>query len=101
MTEQTALPVLNYFYGEPTATGDLRTQMADFKVFEQLPFSPVGDGEHFFLHIRKTGANTVFVARQLAKHFQVKENAVTYAGLKDRFAEREKNFFFSIKNFHY
>lgn len=92
MTEQISLPELNYFFGKPSASGDLRTQMADFKVFEQLPFSPMGEGEHYFLHIRKTGANTLFVARQLAKHFQVKENAVTYAGLKDRFAVTEQWF---------
>ena len=66
--------------------------MADFKVFELLPFEPCGEGEHLFIHIRKTGANTLFVARQLAKYFNVKETLVSYAGLKDRFAVTEQWF---------
>mgnify|MGYP000120534042 CR=1 FL=1 len=87
-----ANPSLSYLYGKPEFTADLRTEMADFKVFERLPFEPSGEGEHLLLHIRKTGCNTVFVARQLAKFFGVKERDVTYAGLKDRFAVTEQWF---------
>lgn len=83
---------LAYFHGKPESSGDLRSQMSDFKVFEQLPFSPCGEGEHLLIHIRKIGANTVFVARQLAKYFSVKEMLVSYAGLKDRFAITEQWF---------
>ncbi len=61
-------------------------------MFEQLPFLPCGEGEHLFIHIRKTGANTAFVAKQLAKYFSVKESLVSYAGLKDRFAVTEQWF---------
>jgi tRNA pseudouridine13 synthase len=86
------LPQFSYLYGEPQTTGDLRSCESDFKVFEQLPFSPCGEGEHLLIHIRKTGLNTVFVAKQLAKYFAVKENLVTYAGLKDRFAITEQWF---------
>jgi tRNA pseudouridine13 synthase len=81
-----------YLHKKPSATGQLRASMADFKVFEQLPFSPSGEGEHLFIHIRKIGANTVFVARQLARYFEVKESLVSYAGLKDRFAITEQWF---------
>lgn len=86
------LPLWSYLYDTPVATGDLRSEMADFKVFEQLPFTPCGEGEHVFIHIRKTGENTAFIARALAKYFQVKENLVSYAGLKDRFAVTEQWF---------
>lgn len=86
------LPTFSYLYGEPQVTGDLRSSESDFKVFEQLPFSPCGEGEHLLIHIRKSGLNTVFVAKQLAKYFSVKENLVTYAGLKDRFAVTEQWF---------
>ncbi|MFT5757703.1 MAG: tRNA pseudouridine13 synthase [Alteromonadaceae bacterium] len=82
----------SYLYGKPQVTGLLRSEMSDFKVFEQLPFKPCGEGEHLFIHIRKTGANTLFVARQLAKYFSVKEQLVSYAGLKDRFAVTEQWF---------
>ena len=88
----TMLPTLAYFHGEPESLGQLRTEMADFKVFEQLPFLPCGEGEHLLIHLRKTGLNTIFVARALAKYFAVKEMLVSYAGLKDRFAVTEQWF---------
>jgi len=81
-----------YLYDKPKSKGLLRSQITDFKVFEQLPFEPCGEGEHLLIHIRKTGCNTVFVARQLAKYFGVKEALVSYAGLKDRFAVTEQWF---------
>jgi len=81
-----------YLYGKPESTGLLRSDISDFKVFEKLPFEPCGEGEHLFIHIRKTGANTLFVARELAKYFKVKEQLVSYAGLKDRFAVTEQWF---------
>jgi len=86
------LPELAYLHGKPEPKGLLRVQQSDFKVFEQLPFLPCGEGEHLFIHIRKTGANTLFVARELAKYFKVKEQLVSYAGLKDRFAVTEQWF---------
>lgn len=81
-----------YLYGKPESTGLLRSEMSDFKVYEKLPFLPCGEGEHLFIHVKKTGANTLFVARELAKYFQVKEQLVSYAGLKDRFAVTEQWF---------
>jgi tRNA pseudouridine13 synthase len=86
------LPECAYLYGKPSPTGQLRCSMSDFKVFEEIPFSPCGEGEHLFIHIRKTGANTAFVAKQLAQYFAVKEALVSYAGLKDRFAVTEQWF---------
>ena len=82
----------SYLHGQPQSTSLLRQHMSDFKVIEQLPFEPCGEGEHLFIYVRKTGTNTVFVARQLAKYFSVKEALVSYAGLKDRFAETEQWF---------
>ena len=82
----------SYLYGKPKSTGLLRQHRSDFKVFEQIPFKPCGEGEHLYIHIRKTGANTAFVAKQLAQYFSVKESLVSYAGLKDRFAVTEQWF---------
>ncbi len=81
-----------YLYGKPQVSGDMRTNYQDFQVFEQLPFALSGEGEHLFIHIRKTGLNTGFVAQQLAKFFSVKETMVSYAGLKDRNAVTEQWF---------
>ena len=86
------LPELAYLYGKPKSTGLLRTTMADFKVFEQLPFTPCGEGEHLLIHIRKTGQNTLTIVRELAKYFKVKDKLVSYAGLKDRYAITEQWF---------
>ncbi len=81
-----------YLHGKPQSCGILRSKMSDFKVFERLPFKPCGEGEHLLIHVRKIGTNTVFVARQLAKYFNVKEQLVSYAGLKDRYAVTEQWF---------
>lgn len=58
----------------------------DFQVDEVLPFEPGGGGEHAWLRLRKRDCNTDWVAGQLAAFAGVKRNAVSYAGLKDRFA---------------
>jgi len=83
---------LAYLYGKPTGTADLRSTTADFKVFEVLPFSPCGEGEHLFIKIKKIGLNTTAIVRYLAQYFSVKEQLVSYAGLKDRFAVTEQWF---------
>jgi len=71
---------------EPTATAVLRAQPADFRVDEVLGFTPSGEGEHWFLHIEKTGLNSDEVANRLAKLAEVKLMDVGYSGLKDRHA---------------
>lgn len=45
-----------------------------------------GEGEHDWLRVEKTGANTHWVAERLARHAGVPLRDVGYAGLKDRHA---------------
>ena len=78
--------VLPYAHGGPPATGVLRAEVDDFRVDEVLGFEPTGSGEHAFLTIEKRGANTEWVARQLARAAGVAPVAVGFAGLKDRHA---------------
>ncbi len=66
--------------------GVIRTFPEDFQVDEIPLFEPSGQGEHVFLHIKKTGENTDWVAGQLAKIAGVTRRDVSYAGLKDRHA---------------
>ncbi len=73
-------------YGEPPATGVIRSEPEDFQVDEQLGFEPEGAGEHLFVHLRKRGENTQWIARQLARIVGIKPMDVSYAGLKDRHA---------------
>ncbi|MFI3189731.1 tRNA pseudouridine(13) synthase TruD [Crenothrix sp. D3] len=80
------LPVWATVYGSPSGQGKIRTVADDFIVVENLAFEPSGEGEHVFLFIEKTGENTDYVARQLAKFANVRQRDVSYAGLKDRHA---------------
>jgi tRNA pseudouridine13 synthase len=89
MQPASALP---YAHGGPPVTGVIRSEPADFRVDEELGFTPSGSGEHAFLWIEKSGANTEWVARRLADAAGVAPMAVGYAGLKDRHAITRQNF---------
>lgn len=80
------VPVWPFAYGGPTGQGKIRELPEDFKVEEILAFEPEGSGEHFFLLLEKTGENTEFVARQIARFTGVRQRDIGYAGLKDRYA---------------
>lgn len=70
---------------EPVAgSAQLRASPEDFVVDEELGFAPAGVGSHCLLRVRKRGANTGWVARELAARARVKPFEVGYAGLKDR-----------------
>ncbi len=71
-------------YGAPPATGVLRAQDEDFVVEEDLGFVPAGAGAHVLLKVRKHGANTQWVAQQLARLAGCRTAEVGFAGLKDR-----------------
>lgn len=87
MTSQAiTLPIWPYVYGSPYGTGTIRGVPEDFIVVENLSFEPSGIGEHAFLQIQKTGENTEFVARSVAKFAGVQQRDIGYAGLKDRHA---------------
>ena len=58
----------------------------DFRVYEIPLVAPSGEGRHLWLEIEKTGANTEWVARQLAAAAGVPQREVGYAGMKDRHA---------------
>ncbi len=73
-------------HGLPLFAATLRRHVQDFDVTEELGFEPSGDGEHDFLFVEKTGINTEWLARQLAKFAAVPAKDVGYSGLKDRHA---------------
>ena len=92
MPDYPDLTVLPHAYGQPHSRGRLRATPEDFQVREELDFAPDGTGEHVWLWVRKRGANTDWVARQLARRAGVPPGAVSYAGLKDRHAVTEQWF---------
>ncbi|SFW32382.1 tRNA pseudouridine(13) synthase TruD [Luteibacter sp. UNCMF366Tsu5.1] len=77
---------LPFAFGEPPLRARLRTQPEDFFVEEILGYEADGAGEHAFLRVEKRGANTDWVARELAKFAGTAPMNVGYAGMKDRHA---------------
>ncbi len=70
----------------------------DFVVDEIVAVTPSGEGEHLYVHVEKRGANTNWVARQLAKFLGVAEGSVSYAGMKDRQAITRQWFSIQLPN---
>jgi tRNA pseudouridine13 synthase len=84
--QYTTLPHWPNAYPASGAHATLKLLNEDFLVTE-LPLQlPSGAGEHVWLDIEKNGANTAFVAQQLAEAAGVPDRDVGYAGLKDRYA---------------
>ncbi len=82
----TTLPQWPHAYPPSGASATLKRRNEDFIVTE-LPLQlPCGEGEHLWLDVEKNGANTAFVAQQLAEAAGVPTRDVGYAGLKDRYA---------------
>ncbi len=81
-----SLPNWARAHGNPLYSALIRSQPQDFDVTEELGFEFSGDGEHDFLFVEKTNANTDWVSKQLAGHAGVPPRDVGYAGLKDRHA---------------
>lgn len=85
-------------HGAPVALATLRAEPEDFRVEELQGFAPSGEGEHLFLRIRKRNQNTAWVAGLLAKAAGLREDAVSYAGLKDRRAVTTQWFSLHVPN---
>jgi tRNA pseudouridine13 synthase len=79
-------------HGGPAGSATVRSVPEDFVVREWLGFDADGDGDHFLLKVRKRGANTLWVAKQLARIGKIDPRDVGFAGLKDRDAVAEQSF---------
>lgn len=79
-------------WGAAIAPGRLKVEPEDFVVREWLGFAADGEGDHLLLTVRKRGANTHWVAKELAKRAVVHPREIGYAGLKDRHAVTEQSF---------
>jgi len=85
-------------YGTVPARGRLRVAPEDFVVREWLGFAADGEGDHWLLTVRKRGANTHWVAKQLGKLAQIHPRDVGFAGLKDRNAVTEQAFTIPVRS---
>ena len=79
-------------HGGPAGSARLRASPEDFLVREWLGFGADGDGDHLLLSVRKRGANTMWVAKQLARIGKIHPRDIGFAGLKDRDAVAEQSF---------
>ena len=79
-------------HGGPAGRAQLRASPEDFLVQEWLGWEADGAGDHVLLKVRKRGANTLWVAKQLARTAKIDPRDVGFAGLKDRDAVTEQSF---------
>lgn len=86
MTSDTILPNWSRAHGGSLLSGRLRHTAEDFVVTEVLGFEPDATGEHDYLRLEKTNANTTWVARKLAAYAGIPARDVGFAGMKDRHA---------------
>ncbi|WP_024850272.1 tRNA pseudouridine(13) synthase TruD [Hydrogenovibrio kuenenii] len=77
---------LAYAYGKPAVTATLKSSPEDFRVEEQIAFSLLGEGEHLWIWVEKTGQNTDWVAKQIASYIGITSREMGVAGKKDRHA---------------
>lgn len=70
--------------GAPRVRGRLKASAGDFRVEERLGFAPDGGSGHLLLKVEKTDANTLYIARLLARAAGQRPQDVGLAGLKDR-----------------
>lgn len=85
-------------HGQPVGRGVIRAAPEDFVVREWLGFEADGEGDHWLLKIRKRGANTHWVAKQLGKLANIHPRDIGYAGLKDRNAVTEQAFTVPVRS---
>lgn len=86
------LPAWAFAHGSVTARGRLKATPEDFQVDEVLGFEADGEGPHALLTVEKRGANTRWVAAELARLAGLPPRDVGYAGLKDRHAVTVQHF---------
>jgi tRNA pseudouridine13 synthase len=79
-------------HGGPAGRARVRATPEDFVVREWLGFAADGEGEHLLLTVRKRGANTMWVAKQLARLGKLDARDIGIAGLKDRDAVAVQHF---------
>lgn len=88
------MPDLNFprVSGEPVVQASYNALPEHFQVFEIPEITPDGQGDHFFLKIRKRDANTHAVVQSLARYLGLKPVDIGYAGRKDKWAVTEQWF---------
>ncbi|QKI90070.1 tRNA pseudouridine(13) synthase TruD [Thiomicrorhabdus xiamenensis] len=77
---------LAYAISPPQLQAVFKEQPEDFQVQEMNPYTLSGEGEHLWLYLQKTGENSEWLAKEIARWAGVSRSAVGMAGQKDRHA---------------
>ena len=85
-------------HGGAAGEGRIRVDPVDFIVREWLGFDADGSGDHWLLKIRKTSANTHWVAKQLSRLSKIHPRDIGFAGIKDRNAVAEQSFTLPVRS---
>jgi tRNA pseudouridine13 synthase len=84
MTQENAAFVRPYLTaGLPGTGGTIKESCDDFQVEEIPSYPPCGSGDHAYLIVEKRGITTLEAIRRIARHLNVAERAIGYAGMKD------------------
>jgi tRNA pseudouridine13 synthase len=67
----------------PAAAGRFKARPEDFRVEEVPAYAAIGEGDHVFFEIEKTGMSTRDAVQRVARALGVQPRAIGYAGLKD------------------
>lgn len=68
----------------PPVRGAIRREIADFQVEEVPGWAPSDEGEHLYIRVEKIDLTTRHVVEHLRDALGVSEDAIGWAGLKDR-----------------
>lgn len=71
-------------WGGPVGHARVAAAPEDFFVDEVLGYSADGEGPHVLINLEKQGLSTAEAIRQLARHYDVSQREIGYAGRKDR-----------------
>jgi tRNA pseudouridine13 synthase len=72
--------------------GQLKVSPDDFQVIEVMPYKPMGEGEHVYLELTRSGFTTQQVGKALSKALSVSMRDIGWAGLKDKVAVSTQTF---------
>lgn len=70
----------------PALGGVIKERPEDFVVDEIPRYEPSGEGEHLYLRIQKVNVSHAELMATLQRHFGVREEAIGFAGMKDKLA---------------
>lgn len=75
-----------YLTVQPGVGGVIKQRAEDFLVDEIPAYDPVGEGEHLYLGIEKSGVSHAEMIACIAKRLNVPRDKVSFAGMKDKHA---------------